>query len=158
MKKKEKIRKDKGKTHLYPEIRKERNDKDKNHDYPIARKIRNDKKKETILKELIRKAKLLHDAQCSILTNATYSTKEMEFQIERAQKHGNLTETEHDIILKLWTARNNVAKDIIEQAIIIADEINKPLRVDIDTYTKIWLPCNRNAWRGLGFSPSFFSF
>jgi len=55
--------------------------------------------------------KRLYQIQNSILANASYHTKEMESQIANAQKNGNMTEKEEQIIVDIWTRRNKIANE-----------------------------------------------
>lgn len=55
--------------------------------------------------------KRLYQIQNSILSNASYHTKEMESQIANAQKNGNMTEQEEKIIVDIWTRRNKIATE-----------------------------------------------
>lgn len=51
----------------------------------------------------------------TILANACYHTREMETQIMKADKNGNLTTKEHDAIVNSWSMCNRLAKELIDE-------------------------------------------
>jgi hypothetical protein len=53
--------------------------------------------------------KYLFRIQNNILSNASYHTKEMETQIMKAEKNGNMTPEEKQIITDIWDKRNKIA-------------------------------------------------
>ena len=67
--------------------------------------------------------KRLYQIQNSILANASYQTKEMESQIANAQKNGNMTEKEEQIIIDIWTRRNKIANENMQ----LYDELFKEI-------------------------------
>ena len=72
---------------------------------------------EKILKQMEKKAKEIKRLQLvanTILTNASYHTKEMEMQIMKAEKNGHITENEKKLICDIWGKRNKLAHEIIE--------------------------------------------
>lgn len=68
------------------------------------------------LNEMETKAKQIKKIQfiCNtILANACYHTKEMETQLKVAEKSGNMSDEERELICQAWDYRNKIAKDLI---------------------------------------------
>lgn len=79
------------------------------------------------LKSLIRRAKQIKDIQNitnTILANACYSDKEMENQINMAQKMGNLDAEEYDLVCEAWATRKKIARSLIHGLKIYLGGIN----------------------------------
>jgi len=51
----------------------------------------------------------------TILANACYHSKEMESQLAVAEKRGNLSEDEREIITNAWNYRSVIAQDLIQE-------------------------------------------
>lgn len=51
----------------------------------------------------------------TILANACYHSKEMESQLAVAEKRGNLSEDEREIITHAWNYRSVIAQDLIQE-------------------------------------------
>jgi hypothetical protein len=68
------------------------------------------------LSDMENKAKQIKKIQfiCNtILSNCCYHTKEMETQIMIAEKSGNMTNDEKDLICRAWDYRNRVGKELM---------------------------------------------
>lgn len=75
-------------------------------------------KPKNTLTEMEKKAKQIQKIRFirnTILANACYHSKEMDKQLATADKLGNLTEQEHDVIIKSWELCNKKAKELINE-------------------------------------------
>ena len=73
-------------------------------------------KPKNALSEMEKKAKEIKKLQMicnTILANACYHEKEMERQIQRGEKMGNLTEDEKTIICLAWDKRTLMANNLM---------------------------------------------
>lgn len=51
----------------------------------------------------------------TILANACYHTKEMETQFMIAEKSGNMSDDERELISRAWEYRNEIAKELMKE-------------------------------------------
>lgn len=69
------------------------------------------------LYEMEKKARIIKQIQYisnTIIANACYHTKEMENQLAIAERTGNMTKEEREIICKAWDIRNKLALKLMQ--------------------------------------------
>ena len=72
-----------------------------------------------------KRIKQIQQISNTILANGCYHTKEMENQIMMAERQGNITSKEKDVITRAWNLRSKLAGDLMKELGAYIDETEK---------------------------------